>query len=142
MSHLNKISIDEFRETMHTLGAEVSSLTMENEAPDITISHEDVPYLKLPFPYEPKFTLNIETNREGLERLQNALKEVPRSEKSELEHELKTMHEVNECEGRNIKEKAENYIKKKEKAMNNKVEECLKKKSKKKAIPHYQIKYR
>lgn len=89
-----------------------TSISVENNKPDLIVNSDDLGYVRLP--EGPKFNINIETDSEGLQRLQKALKEEPRSEENQLKHDLKTIHSINECEGNGFVEKAENYLKKKE----------------------------
>lgn len=89
-----------------------TSISVENNHPDLIVDSDDLGYVRIP--EGPKFNINIETDSDGLKRLQKALKEEPRSEKSQLQHDLKTIHAINECEGNGFIEKSENYLAKKE----------------------------
>ena len=123
---------------LNEFGNVTVSMESSNQA-DLSICGNDMGYVTLP--EGPSFNINIETDAAGFKRLQEALKNTEQREEDRTIREINTMHEVLNTEGKTIQEKADNYIEKKEKAMNNKVEECLKKK-KRKAIPHYRIKYR
>lgn len=89
-----------------------TSISVENNHPDLIVNGDDLGYVRIP--EGPKFNINIETDSEGLQRLQKALKEEPRSEGAQLKHDLKTIHSINECEGNGFIEKSENFLAKKE----------------------------
>lgn len=58
----------------------------------------------------PKYLLELELDSAGLKKLQERLKNVPRSDEEQLKHELNVMHKVLKCEGNNIHQRIDNYL--------------------------------
>ena len=89
----------------------VQSITVEHSCCDgsITgISGDEFGALRIPS--GPNYNIELNVNKAGLKRLQDALKATHRKPEDELKHELNVMHAVNDCNGENISAKIDKYF--------------------------------
>ena len=89
----------------------VQSITVEHSCCDgsITgISGDEFGALRIPS--GPNYNIELNVDKAGLARLQEALKKEPRKPEDELKHELNVMHKVNACDGESINAKIDKYF--------------------------------
>ena len=60
----------------------------------------------------PSYNIEFNVDGAGLNRLQEALKGKTRTPEEEIKHELKIMHDVNDCDGMSVSEKIDDYFEK------------------------------
>lgn len=112
----------------HNPTPEIKSVTVESIAPDIWLNGDDLPFLTIP--QGQTYTVELSMDGEGVARLQKALGEIPRTEKEQDLHDIKTMHEVMACPGKMVKDKIDSYLDKKTEEVNNKAKAQQAKKNK------------
>lgn len=93
----------------------LKSVTVENACEGFSVDDD---FGSTFMPKSPTYSVEFDLDHEGLERLHNALTYTPYDPEEEVRRELKLMHEVNECEGRTVHERIDNYFE----MMNNKTE--------------------
>ena len=96
----------------------VESISVENTYNDLAGTGDEFGAIRLD--NGPKYNIELSVDSAGLTRLQKALEKEPRTPKDELKHELKVMHNVNDCEGENVSEKIDKYFEK----VDNKAKAC------------------
>ena len=88
----------------------VQSITVENSCCDSITGLSGDEFGALRIPSGPNYNIELNVDKAGLKRLQDALKATPRKPEDELKHELNVMHAVNDCNGENISAKIDKYF--------------------------------
>ena len=104
---------------------EIKSITVTNDGSELEIVGPDDELWRTKVPSSPHVKVEMELNGSQLTSLENALREnngMSAVEK-ETRKQLGIMHEVQACNGRNIKDKFNDYLSKKEKKKCNKAKE-------------------
>ena len=102
--------MNDLEETLKELG--VQSITVENSFNTDMLRVDDDEFGALRVAKGPNYNIELNVDCDGLSRLQEALKSIPRKPADEIKHELNVMAKVNHCQGEGIFEKIDNYFEK------------------------------
>ena len=115
----------------------IKSVTVDNYTPNFSygLDGDEISFVSIHD--EPRINVELELDGGEFTRLQEALKIIGRSPDEQDLHDLKTMHNILECNGLNVSDKVTNYLAEKEEKVKNKVRA-----QKANKLGRYQIKHR